>query len=246
MAGSQNNGGSQNTAAGQGGDVSGGGNSAGAALGGESAGGAAMAGASGEGGASPDVSLPAACPGVLEDYMQVTGTTDNDTYVTEQLAGKQLVLGLAGDDIFGKSSDGLDCLVGGDGEDDFSSSIEQATYFVGGAGADTYHIDSANNYVHIGDMESVDTIGLSQATFTFLGGAPGDVPSQFQVVSSAGYATGTVDGCGEGSCIVYDPDTGELWRDMDGYKKGATDATVVGTIVNHDSYIFSLDDFIID
>jgi hypothetical protein len=68
------------------------------------------------------------------------------------------------------------------------------------------------------------------------------------VVSSAGYATGTVDGCGEGSCIVYDPDTGELWRDADGYKKGssASDAYVIGTIVNHDSYVFSLDDFIID
>jgi hypothetical protein len=248
-AGSQNNGGSQNAAAGLGGDIAAGGNSGGPALGGQSAGGAAAGagGAGGDGGA-PDSGLPAGCPGMLEDYTQLIGTSDGDAYVTAQLDNKQLVFGLAGDDTFGKSNDGGDCLVGGPGEDDFTSSTEQATYFVGGAGADTYHIDSVNNYVHIADMESVDTIGLSKVAFPFFSNAVGDVPNQFQLVSAPGYATGTVSACGEGSCIVYDPNTGELWRDSDGYAKGSSsdDAFVIGTIVNHEAYVFSLDDFVID
>jgi hypothetical protein len=62
-----------------------------------------------------------------------------------------------------------------------------------------------------------------------------------------GYSTGTPSGVIEGASIIYDPQTGELWRDWDGGIKGSSvnDAQIL-TILNKDGYTFDLNDFEID
>lgn len=243
-AGSQSSAGmSSNANAGQGGDSG----ASAAATGGE--GGTSSGGAGGEGGAPPDNALPAACPGVLDDYTEVEGTSGDDLYIADDLAGKRLVLSREGIDTFEAGGDGGDCLVGGPGDDHFSSPSDAASYFVGGAGSDTYHIDTQANFVRIADMEAADTIALSVNAFPFLFGDPGDTAQSSQVYSIAGYSagTGTIP-VGEGSAIVYDPTTGELWRDDDRVTKGSSPTAEfqLGTIVNHEGYQFSLDDFVLE
>jgi hypothetical protein len=246
-AGSQNSAGmSSNANAGQGGEA-GAGAAATAGAGGE--GGSSSGGAGGEGGAPTDGALPAACPGVIGDYTQVEGTAGDDIYMETDLVGKRLVFSREGVDTFEAGGDGGDCLVGGPGDDHFSSPSEMASYFVGGAGADTYHIDTQVNIVRIVDMEAADTIALSVNAFPFLFGDPGDTAQPGQVYALEGYSAGTASiPVGEGSAIVYDPTTGELWRDDDRATKGSSTGGEfqLGTILNHDGYQFSLDDFVLE
>lgn len=260
-AGSKNNGGNLNVA---GADVGGAAGESGA---GASAGGTAgSGGAAGEGGGSsggeagasggaggapevPDFTFPAACPGPAESYTTLTGTSEDDMFTTLQLDGKVLAFGSSGNDDFGMSYGGDDCLVGGPGDDNFSSSNEGGTTtFVGGSGVDTFHIEYNNDYIRIADMESGDKIALNVETFQFLTGNSGDVPAVAQVVSVPDYSAGTGMATAEASCIVYDPKTGELWRDTDGYTKGSSpyDAQRLGQIINFASYTFDLNDFELD
>ena len=261
-AGSQNNLGGD---AGQGGAGSGGSagmvGDAGAPLGGQggasgSAGaGGSRAGSDGEGGnggmggdATTDPLVkPAACPSPVNGYTQLVGTEAADTFTADNVSGQKLIFGLGGDDVFPTEHGGDDCLVGGPGNDDFTNSDEFANYYVGGAGADTYHINTTGNYLRIADMEAGDTIALSLAKFQFLAGVPGETPSVNNVRSVPGYSTGTPSGVSEGSSIVYDPTSGELWLDWDGGTKGSSvnDAQIL-TILNKDGYQFSIDDFEID
>jgi hypothetical protein len=144
---------------------------------------------------------------------------------------------------------GDDCLVGGPGDDNFSSNNEGGiTTFVGGSGVDTFHIEFNNDYIRIADMASGDKIALNVETFSFLTGASGEVPAATQVVSVPDYSAGTGTATAEASCIVYDPNTGELWRDSDGYTKGSTlnDAQRLGLIINFATYTFNLNDFELD
>src|SRR5258706_8047127 len=91
---------------GQGGAAAG----AGSMLGG--AAGADMASA-GAGGEMPlDMSLPAACPGAIEDYTLKVGTDGADHYLVADLNGKNLVFGLGGNDVFDYDYAGQDCLIG--------------------------------------------------------------------------------------------------------------------------------------
>lgn len=255
-AGSQNNAG--NDAGGQGGAgaTSNAGAAGGSGLGGEggvtaSAGaGGALGGSGGDGGAggeSPDpLAQPAACPTAGNPYTQLVGTEAADTFTSNDVSGKKLIFGLGGDDIFPTEHGGDDCLVGGPGDDDFTNSDEFVNYYVGGPGADTYHITTTGNYLRIADMEAGDTLALSAAAFPFVG-APGDTPSANNIKSVPGYSTGTPSGVTEGTTIIYDPTSGELWLDWDGGVKGssANDRQIL-TILNKDGYQFSLDDFEID
>jgi hypothetical protein len=204
------------------------------------------AGAAGAAGASSDPTFPELCPGVRADYTQVDGSSGADTFATAQLAGKTLVLGLEGDDIFDRNHDGQDCLVGGPGDDDLTNPGENVSYLFGGPGADTFHlIAQLNNYAFIADMSSEDTIGLSKATFTFLDGVAGATPSEYQMHSIENYSTGAVVPNGEGSVIVYDPVSGELWQDLDRGDNSAG-ASKIATIVNAAAYTYSIDDFVLD
>jgi hypothetical protein len=260
VAGSLNNGGgSKNSAGGDGGVPSqggmpgpGGSAVAGAALGGESTGGAAAgaggstAGAGGEGGQAPlDAGLPLGCPGVITEYTVVTGTSGDDAFSLTELSNRSLVHGLEGDDTFPQSGDGADCLVGGPGDDDFVDPNEQASYFVGGPGADTYHVTSHANLINLLDMESGDTIALSATQFTWLSGAIGEPIPAYSLKAVAGYSTGADSGTVEGSSIIYDPNTGELWEDPNGGVKDGS-SLQIGTIHNHDSYVFDINDFIVE
>jgi hypothetical protein len=251
VAGSQNGGGSKNNVGGAGGEPgASGGATAGAAgvsLGGESSGGMSSAGAGGEAGAPNDTGLPAACPGMLTDYVTLLGTPDDDSFTVQDVGGKKLIFGLDGADTFPTEHGGEDCLVGGPGDDDFTNSDEFANYYVGGAGADTYHLDTTGNYVRIADMEAGDHIALSQATFTFLSGVVGEPISSNQIHSVPGYSTGSPSGVIEGSSIIYDPLTGELWQDYDGGLKGSSvnDKQIL-TVLNHASYVFDVNDFLLD
>jgi hypothetical protein len=248
-AGSKNGGGSANNVAGQAGENSSGGQTTGqgGASGGDSgmlggASGTDAAGAGGSGETPGDMSLPAACPGVLADYTLLVGTSGDDAFTTQDVGGKKLIFGLEGMDSFPKEHGGEDCIVGGPGDDDFTNSDEFANYYFGGGGADTYHIDTTGNYVRIADMASGDVIALSKVTFTFLTGASGDVPQSTQVLAVPGYSTGTSSGVVEVSSIIYDPTSGELWLDTDGGVKGVNDKQIL-TIVNKDGYTFDIDDF---
>ena len=204
------------------------------------------AGGGGEGNVDP-LAQPAACPSPVNGYTKLVGTETADTFTTNDVSGKKLIFGLGGDDVFPREHGGDDCLVGGPGNDDFSNSDEFVNYYVGGPGADTYHIDTTGNYLRIADMEAGDTLALSLTKFAFLAGVPGETPSANNVKSVAGYATGTPSGVSEGSTIIYDPTSGELWLDWDGGTKGSSvnDAQIL-TILNKDGYQFSLDDFEID
>lgn len=249
VAGSKNGGGSANMVGGQAGESSGGAATSGqgGASGGDSGmlGGAAGAETTGAGGEGPvDMSLPAACPGVLADYTLLVGTDGDDVFTTQDVGGKKLIFGLDGMDTYPKEHGGDDCIVGGPGDDDFTNSDEFANYYFGGAGADTYHIDTTGNYVQIADLEHGDIIALNQVKFAFLTGNAGDIPSSTQVFAVPGYSTGTTSGVIEGSSIVYDPNSGELWLDYDGGVKGSSvnDKQIL-TVLNKDSYTFDVDDF---
>jgi hypothetical protein len=205
------------------------------------------AGAAGAAGASSDPTFPELCPGVLADYTRVDGTSGADTFVTAQLAGKTLVLGLEGDDIFDTNHDGQDCLIGGPGDDDLTNPGENVSYLFGGPGADTFHlIAQLNNYAFIADMSSEDTIGLSKTTFTFLDGVAGATPSDYQLQAIDNYSsgTGTVPP-GEGAAIVYDPVSGELWQDTD-RGDNTSGAVKIATVVNAAAYTYDIDDFVLD
>jgi hypothetical protein len=252
-AGSQTSAGKGNSVGGQAGEAATG-NQAGAPMfSGGAAGAAGAAGATGDGGqageAPLDTGLPPGCPGVIDDYTLLLGSAADDLFTNPELNGKVLVHGLQGNDTFPQSGDGSDCLVGGPGDDDFTNSNEQASYFVGGPGDDWYHINTHANYVNLVDMEPGDVIALSLTTFPFLG-LLGDSPDPSHLKAVPGYSTGTSSGVVEGSCIVYDPNTGELWEDPDGGDKGTT-ALQIGTILNHDTqapggYVFDINDFLIE
>lgn len=250
VAGSQNGGGSLNMVGGQTGE--GGAGAPATGQGGASAGDSGMlsgaagteaaAGAGGSGDTTGDMSLPAACPGVIADYTLLVGTAGDDVFTTLDVGGKKLIFGLDGMDTYPKEHGGDDCIVGGPGDDDFTNSDEFANYYVGGAGADTYHIDTSGNYVHIADLEHGDIIGLSKVKFPFLTGNAGDIPSSTQVLAVADYSTGTSSGVVEASSIIYDPNSGELWLDVDGGAKGVNDRQIL-TVINKGSYTFDVDDF---
>jgi hypothetical protein len=248
-AGSQNNAGTPN-----GGEPSAGTNSAagtagagGAGAGGVDAGaGAGGLGTAGAGGESGDpFATPAACPG--GPYTLLVGTSEPDTFGSEEVSGAKLIFGLSGDDIFEYDTSGFDCLVGGPGNDDFTNPSENDNYYVGGPGADTYHIDHTGNYVHIADMAAGDTIALSLGAFDFLQGVAGSTPSTNNLKSVPGYSTGTTSGVTEGTTIIYDPTSGELWLDWDGGIKGssASDQQIL-TILNKDGYTFDINDFVLE
>lgn len=202
-------------------------------------------GGGGEGNVDP-LAQPAACPTPVNGYTQVVGTEAADTFTSNDVSGQKLIFGLGGDDVFPTEHGGDDCLVGGPGDDDFTNSDEFVNYYVGGPGADTYHITTTGNYLRIADMETGDTIALSSTTFPFLG-ASGDTPSANNLLSVPGYSTGTPSGVTEGTTIIYDPTSGELWLDWDGGTKGSSvnDKQIL-TILNKDGYQFSRDDFEID
>lgn len=255
--GSKNSAGSKNTAgdtspAGASGGPAGEGGGAGEALGGAGGAGgdAAIAGGAGAGGAPVETGLPAACPGVLADYTQLDGTTGADTFMTAQLSGNVLAFGLEGDDVFERDGNGGDCLVGGPGDDDLTNPGESASYLIGGSGADTFHLSNlGNNYTFIVDMSADDSIGLSKTNYSFLVGTAGDPPPDWQVLEIVDYEAGTGSvPAAETAAIVYDPATGGIWRDLDRGLKGSSqgDATQIATIVNHASYTFNLDDFVLD
>jgi hypothetical protein len=256
--GSEDTAGSKNTAgdssmagssAGPGGE-GGGASSAEGGAGGVAAGGDANGAQAGAGGAPDEGGLPAACPGVLGDYTQVDGTTGPDTFTSTQLEGKLLVFGLEGDDVFDRNHSGNDCLVGGPGDDDLTNPGESASYLIGGAGADTFHlVAQTNNYAQIADMSAEDTIGLSKTTFTFLGGTAGATVASYQLYSLADYEAGTGSiPAGEGAALVYDPATGGIWQDLDRGVKGSSqaDAAQIATVLNHASYTFDPEDFVLD
>jgi hypothetical protein len=118
---------------------------------------------------------------------------------------------------------------------------------VGGPGADTFHLAvGSNNYTRIADMDAADTIGLSQATFTFLAGTPGATPSDSQVYSIADYeaGTGTIPSA-EGAAIVYDPATGGLWQDND-RGSNSSGASQIATVLNAAGYAYDINDFVLD
>lgn len=254
-AGSKNSGGSLGVVGGQGGDSSLGGAPVvgqGGAQGGQDSGmlggaGSDSAGAGGAGGETAvDMSLPAACPGVLGDYTLKVGTENADHYLVAALDGKQLVFGLGGDDVFDYDYAGQDCLLGGPGDDEFTSSGEFASYFFGGPGADVFHLTNAYGYFNVADMEAGDTITLSQTPFNFLIGQSGSTPDPTAVVSVPGYATGSASAPnGEGGVLIYDPNDGSLWRDTDRGDK-TTGANKVGTILNYSTYTFDINDFEIE
>jgi hypothetical protein len=208
---------------------------------------AGAGGAGGAGGeAAVDMSLPAACPGVIGDYTLKVGTENADHYLVADLDGQQLVFGLGGDDVFDFDYAGQDCLLGGPGDDEFTSSGEFASYFFGGPGADVFHLTNAYGYFNVADMEAGDTITLSQTPFNFLIGQSGSTPDPTAVVSVAGYATGAASAPnGEGGVLVYDPNDGSLWRDTDRGDK-TTGANKVGTILNYSTYTFDINDFEIE
>jgi hypothetical protein len=251
-AGTQSGGGSKNNAGEAG--MTTGGVAANAGAAGSEAGGAGAAGesaggmSSGAAGAPPDdMSLPAVCPGLLDDYTLLSGSAGDDHFLAADVSGKKLIFGLGGADIFDTEHGGDDCLVGGPGDDDFTNSDEFANYYVGGAGADTYHISTTGNYLRIGDLEAADELSFEQATFTYLLGAAGDNVNANQLHSVSGYSTGTSSGVVEGSSLVYDPSTGELWQDFDGGVKGSSVSDkLILTVLNHDSYTFDPDDFVIE
>lgn len=246
-AGDSSMAGSSTGPGGEGGGSNGG---AGSDVGGAGSSGGDAGAEAGAGGAPDDGGLPPACPGVLGDYVQLDGTSGPDTFTTEQLEGTMLVFGLEGDDIFERNHTGGDCLVGGPGDDDLTNPGESASYLIGGAGADTFHlIAQTDNYARIADMSAEDSIGLSKTTFTFLAGTTGASAADWQLYSLADYegGTGSIPN-GEGAAIVYDPATGGLWRDLDRGVKGSSenDAAQLATIVNHASYTFDPDDFVLD
>ena len=49
----------------------------------------------------------------------------------------------------------------------------------------------------------------------------------------------------EGSSLVFDPNNGELWLDVDAGSKGVDDKLIL-TILNHDDYVFDPNDFVIE
>lgn len=251
VAGSKNGGGTQSVVGGQAGEAASGGAAVvgqGGAQGGDDAGmlggsGPDAGGAGGAGQEPVDMSLPAACPGVIGDYTLKTGTESADHYLVADLGGKQLIFGLGGDDVFDEDYAGQDCLLGGPGDDEFTSSGEFASYFFGGSGADLFHLNNPYGYFHVVDMESADTIGLKQSTFNFLNGSIGSTPSETQLLSLPGYAQGNASiPNGEGAALVYDPNDGTLWRDMDRGDK-TSGANQIGTIHNYATYQFDINDF---
>lgn len=253
-AGTRNAGGSPSASAGEGNDGEGGasghGAAAGVGAGGEpspdAAGGMDASGGMGAGGesnSSLDV-LPEACPGAFADYTRLVGTDGDDTFTTPDVNGQKLIFGLDGVDTFPAEHGGQDCLVGGPGNDDFTNSDEFANYYYGGSGDDTYHVDTAGNFVHIADFAAGDRIALSLATYP-LTGTPGEPASSAQVVSVPGFSSGTST-ASEATVIVYDPETGELWRDVGGGTKDDGSAAVILTIVNKSSYVFDINDFIVE
>jgi hypothetical protein len=198
----------------------------------------AAGGNGGAGGEDPasGVELPAVCPGVLADYVTLMGTDADDVFDAARLASKKLIFGLAGADTFAADAGGEDCLLGGPGNDSFSSPGEHASYYLGGPGADTYHVDKTGNYLRIADFEGIDRISLAQATFGFLTGKAGEVPGSAQVLVVAGYSNDTDLGM-DGTRLVYDPDSGELWQD----EPGRMNDQRILTILNHDGFVFDLD-----
>lgn len=244
--GSSSQAGAPSAEGGSGGEALGGGGGGGSGdVSGGAAGATAEAGA-GAGGA-PDSGLPSGCPGALADYTVLDGTADADTFDNTALEDKKLVFGLEGADVFDKSDDGGDCLVGGPGDDELTSSSDAVSYLIGGEGADLFHLDEASgNYAHIVDMTSEDEIGLSRGAFPFLAGQVGATPSTSQLYSVADYEAGTGEvPSGEGAAIVYDPGTGGLWMTpLRGTKDDA--ATPIATIVNHGSYTFAIEDFVLE
>ncbi|HVY28589.1 MAG TPA: hypothetical protein VHB79_18665 [Polyangiaceae bacterium] len=253
VAGSKNSGGSLNMVGGQAGESSGG--AAASGLGGASGGDSGMLGGAagseaagaGSGGEGPvDMSLPAACPGVIGDYTLKVGTDGADHYALADLNGKNLIFGLAGDDVFDRDTTGEDCLLGGPGDDDLTSSGEFATYLFGGPGADTFHLATTYDEFHVQDMESADTIALLQSAYPFLVGQPGDTIAATQLYSLAGYSTGAASiPAGEGAALVYDPNNGLLWQDTD-RGDNTTGQKQIGDIANYSSYTFDADDFVLE
>jgi hypothetical protein len=210
---------------------------------------AGAAGADNLGGAGgePDLptdTLPSACPGTLSQYTTLLGTNGDDVFTSSDVSGQKLIFGLDGADSFPTEHGGQDCLVGGRGNDDFTNSDEFVNYYYGGSGDDTYHVNTAGNYLRIADFELGDRIALDQAAFP-LTGAPGDTPSPIQVLSVPGFSMGTSTNS-EASVIVYDPNSGELWRDVGGGTKDDGSAAVILTILNKDTYVFDVDDFFIE
>jgi hypothetical protein len=163
----------------------------------------------------------------------------------DDVSGKKLIFGLAGEDTFPKEHGGDDCIVGGNGDDGFTNSDEFVNYYVGGPGADVYHVDTAGNFVRIADFSGEDTISLKQTFFTFLVGNAGAPVNSAQLKSVPGYSTGTSAGAFEGTALIYDPSSGELWRDSDS-GDNTTSATKVLTVLNKDGYVFDLADFVIE
>lgn len=250
-AGDANAAGATGSAGGEGGGANaplgGSGGAAGEAAGGDAGGG--DAGGDAAGGAPDDGGLPSVCPGVLSDYTQLDGTSGPDTFTTELLEGKLLVFGLDGDDVFDGNPTGNDCLVGGPGDDDLTNPGESASYLIGGPGADTFHlIAQTNNYALIADMSAEDSIALSKASYG-LDGTVGGTVASYQLYSLADYEAGTGSiPAGESAALIYDPATGGIWRDVDRGVKGSSqgDAVQLATVLNHSSYTFNPEDFMLD
>lgn len=242
-------GGGPSAAGGQGGQIAeagtaGDGASGGVSLGGDTSGSGGQSGAAGASNPSELDLLPEACPGAFADYTRLLGTDDDDGFTTQDVSGQKLIFGLDGADTFPAEHGGQDCLVGGPGNDDFTNSDEFVNYYYGGSGDDTYHVDTAGNFVRIADFAAGDQIALSSATYP-LAGTPGEPPSPAQVVSIPGFSSGTST-ASEATVMVYDPDTGELWRDVGGGTKDDGSAAVILTIVNKSSYVFDINDFVVE
>jgi hypothetical protein len=252
VAGSKNSGGSLSMVGGQGGESTAGQGGAsgsdGGMVGGAAGADTASAGAGGSGDTTGDMSLPAACPGVIGDYTLKVGTESADHYLLADLNGKNLIFGLGGDDVFDYDTAGEDCLIGGPGNDDFTSPGEFASHFFGGSGADVFHITKDYATFNVEDMESdTDSISLLQTAFPFLLGTPGSPLDAQQVLSIPGYATGaaSIPASEASGAIVYDPNDGSVWRDLDrGDNK--TGQRQIGKIANYSSYTFSADDFVLE
>ncbi len=255
-AGAQNGGGSKsNPGGGEGGLVEIGGaataGAGGAGLGGDSGmlGGAAGAGGAGE--PLDENAFPSEC-GVVGDYLTQDGTTGPDTFTSVQLGmnnSKVFARGLEGDDVFEFNNEGQDCLVGGAGDDELSAPGEFASILFGGSGADLFHLryTSNNGPSVILDMTSEDTIGILKTTFNFLAGDPGATPLDTQVMALAGYEAGTTAiPNGEGAVLVYDPETGGLWLDVDRGMKDLDDTGQLISIANFGDYVFDINDFVIE
>jgi hypothetical protein len=207
--------------------------------GGVDSGGAAGAGGSGDagdsggpggsGGTNPGTPpLPTACPGVIEDYSFVEGTSSNETFGLALLtAGADFVHGRGGNDVL-HASGGDDCYVGAAGMDRLEHGIagDGTDYLIGGPDRDDFVLIGTGGSAEIidfGAAQTTDVIIFVRAGFGLTGAAAGAIPAPNRQTSASDLSAGANSGlCAAATpCIIYDSTDGEILFDADGASAGS-------------------------